>query len=124
MKKVFVALFVALFALVLVGCAPKDSDAAKAKMEKAGYTAVWSAYSEVKEDGSVGYLVANKGKSIGASLDGLLDGDNLTAVLYNSTKNAKAAFNDTKNAEGKTNYSLVGKWVVYGGEAAVKAFKK
>ena len=121
MKKVILGLFVALFALVLVGCAPKDSSAAKQKMEKAGYTVVATVYDEVQEDGSVASLACTKGNTIGSIIDGL--GNGLTAVLYDSTKNAKAAYNSSKNAEGKSNYTLVGKWVVWGSEEAVKAFK-
>lgn len=118
---IFVA-FVALFALV--ACAPANGDKAKEKMEKAGYSAVWTARSEVGENGEVGTLTALKGQSIGGLIDGALGGNGLTATLYDTSAHAKAVFNDSKNAEGKSNYTLVGKWVVWGPEEAVKAFKK
>ena len=122
LAKLFVIL-TALFAVVaLASCAPKDSDAAKEKLDKAGYTAVWNVYDEVQEDGAVGYLVATKGKTLGGMIDGL--GDGLTAVLYKTAKQAKAAVAEHKDAEGKSNYQVVGKWVVSGSEDAVKAFKK
>ena len=124
MKKVLGVITLLVCAVLLVACAPKDSDAALKKLEKAGYSASWSANKEVGEDGQVGYLIATKGNSIGSLIDGALAGDGLTAVLYKTSKQAKAAFNDSKNAEGKTNYTLVGKWVIYGSEDAVKAFKK
>ena len=112
------SLLVFVFALLaLVACAPANSDKAKAKLEKAGYTVSWVANREVGDKGEVGTLTALKDVSLANGVDGL------TATLYNSKKNAKAAYNDTKNAEGKTNVTLVGKWVVYGSEAAVKAFK-
>ena len=111
---IFVA-FVALFALV--ACAPANGDKAKAKMEEAGYACTWTVNKEVGENGEVGTLLCVKG----ISLSGV---DGLTAVLYDSASHAKAAYNDSKNAEGKTNLTLVGKWVVYGSEEAVKAFNK
>lgn len=121
MKKLL-ALLVVVFALfVLVGCAPANSDKAKAKMDKAGYSAVWVAASEKGEDGYVGTLTCTKGKTLGSAIDGL--GDGLTADLYDSASNAKKAFNDTKDAEGKSNRQLIGKWVVWGSEEAIKAFK-
>ena len=124
LAKIFCALC-ALFAVVsLAACAPKDSDAAKAKLEKAGYSVTWTAYSEVQEDGAVGKLAAVKGSSTGALIGSLIDGEGLTATLYDSAKNAKAALAETQDAEGKTNAQVVGKWLVYGNEDAIKAFKK
>ena len=118
----FAGLFLALFALfALVACAPANSDKAKEKMDKAGYSCVWVAKDEVGENGEIGTLTCTKGKSLGGLIDGL--GDGLTATLYDSSKNAKAAFNSSKDAEGKTNLQLVGKWVVWGSEEAIKAFK-
>ena len=119
--RLFAFVFVAFFALfALVACAPKDGAAAKEKMEKAGYTATWSAYSKVGDNGEVGELGAFKA-SIGS---GGFSASGLTATLFDTTAHAKAYFNDTKNAEGKSNFTLVGKWVVWGPEDAVKAFKK
>lgn len=124
MKKVLGVITLLVCAILLVACAPSSSDAAVKKMEKAGYSASFTTLKEVGEDGEVGYLVATKGQSIGGLLDGLLDGDALSAALYDSSSNAKKAFDATKNAEGKTSCVLVGKWVVSGSDEAVKAFKK
>ena len=124
MRRILGVLILVVCAVLLVACAPADSDKAKAKMEKAGYTAVWYGNKEVSENGQVGYLSATKGSSIGSLIDGLLDGDSLVAVQYDTSAHAKQAFNDSKNAEGKTSAVLVGKWVVTGSDEAVKAFKK
>lgn len=128
MKKVLKVLAVVLFVALtftFAACAPASTDAAKAKMEKADYSVVVSTRSEVGENGEVASIVCTKKSDgnilsqIGSALD-----DNLSGTLYDTTAHAKAAFESTQNAEGKTNYTLVGKWVVYGSEAAVKAFKK
>lgn len=118
------SVLIALVAVVsLASCAPKDGDAAVKKMEKAGYTAVWSANSKVQEDGAVGTLTATKGGSLGAIVGGVLDGDGLIAVKYDTSAHAKAAFDKSKDAEGKTSVVKVGKWLVSGSDAAIKAFK-
>lgn len=128
MKKVFKLFLVALLAVLtfaFVACAPSSTDAAKSKMEKANYSVVVSTRSEVGDNGEVASIVCTKNSDgnilsqIGSALD-----DNLSGTLYDTTAHAKAAYAETQNAEGKTNYTLVGKWVVYGSEAAVKAFKK
>ena len=126
MRKVLGVLILAVCALLLVACAPADSDKAKAKMEKAGYTVTWSANKEVGEKGEVGYLTATKGSSLGGLIDGVLNGDMLVAALYDSASNAKKAFNEAKDAEGKVpeNAEVVGKWVIYGTDGAIKTFKK
>ena len=111
------SLVVFVFALLaLVACAPKNSEKAVQKMKDAGYTVAGGAYSEEKEDGSIASITATNLNNI--------TGDSMTAVLYKTKKQAKAAFNDSKDAEGKSNFQLVGKWVVWGTESAVKAFKK
>ena len=116
LAKVFSAFVLTLAIAALVACAPANSDKAVAKMKKAGFEASATTYSEVQDDGSVASVIAQKG--------GLLSTNALTATLYKTTKQAKAAFEETKNAEGKSNCTLVGKWVVWGSEEAVKAFKK
>ena len=118
MKRLLSVLVALALVLTLVGCAPSNSDKAVAKMKKAGYLATASTYSEVQDDGAVAVVTGSKD-----SLSELLSSA-YTATLYNTTKNAKAAYEKTKNAEGKSNCTLVGKWVVWGNEEAVKAFKK
>ncbi|MBO7536455.1 MAG: hypothetical protein J6T34_04890 [Bacilli bacterium] len=122
MKRILGVITLLVVVVLLVACAPANSDKAKAKMEKAGYTCAWYANKEVGEDGQIGYLGCTKGNTIGTIIDGL--GNGLTATLYDSAAHAKAAFNDTKDAEGKTSAVLAGKWVLAGSEEAIKAFKK
>ena len=124
MKRILDVLTLLVCVVLLVACAPANSDKAKAKMEKAGYTASWVANKEVGEDGQVGYLSATKGNSIGSLIDGVLNGDGLVATLYDSSANAKKAYKETQNSEGNTSAVLVGKWVVTGSDEALKAFKK
>lgn len=124
MKRLLSILTALALVLTLVGCAPSNSDKAKAKMEKAGFTVAWTANKEVTEEGEVGYLTAVKGSGLGSMISGALDGNGLTATLYDTAAHAKAAYNSSKNAEGKTNWTLAGKWVFYGSDEAVKAFKK
>ena len=49
-----------------------------------------------------------------------------SGAFFRPSANAKKAFNDSKDAEGKApeNLERVGKWVIYGSEGAVKTFKK
>ena len=116
LAKILSAFVLTLALAMLVACAPANSEKAVAKMKKAGFDASASTYSEVQEDGAVAGIIAQKG--------GLLSTNGLTGTLYKTAKQAKAAYNESKNAEGKSNYTLVGKWVIWGSEEAVKAFKK
>lgn len=113
MKRLLGVITLLVLGVLLVACAPSSYDKAKEKMENANYACLGGVYDEVQKDGSV------------ASLTGTINlQKGFTAVLYDSAKNAKAAYNETKDAEGKTDYVLVGKWVIIGSEEAVKAFKK
>lgn len=115
MKKLIALLVVVFAAFVLVACAPSTYEKAKAKMEDANYICTGSVNKEVGDNGEV------------ATLTGTINlKENFVAVLYDSTANAKKAFNDSKDAEGKVpeNLERVGKWVIYGSEGAVKTFKK
>lgn len=124
MKKLLGVLLVLVMALVLVGCAPKDAAAAKAKLEKKDYSVVVVK----KEDGSIARaaleLVAEGAiASVTASKktdDGTIA---LTAILFEDAKTCKAFYDACKDDEGKTNAVKSGKWVIYGDEAAVKDFK-
>ena len=126
MKRLVKVLSVAMLlvlALALVACAPKDTEAAKEKMEKAGYTVVVTTNKEVGENGEVGTITCAKNEGSLGAITGALNGKGLTGTLYDSTKNAKAALEATKDAEGKTSAKQVGKWVVVADDEAYKAFK-
>ena len=127
MKKTFKALVVSLLIILtfaFAACAPTSSEDAKAKMEKAGYVATVSTRSSVGENGEVATIICTKtgdGKifsQIGSALENAL-----TGTMYDSVKSAKAAYDKTKDAEGKTSATLAGKWVLYGNEEAIKIFK-
>lgn len=120
MKKLLGVLLVLVFAFVLAGCAPKDADAAKKKMEKKDYDVVVVK----KDDGTVQRtLLAAIGDGVEASVTCTKDTDDgkigVTALLFESAKAAKAWYGDTK----EENAGLAGKWVYYGDEKAVKDFK-
>ena len=129
MKKLVKSLcaVVALFAiaLCLVACAPKDAKAAKEKLEKAGYTAkiMYEKTGDEAKEGAIANVSAVKGSSIGGVVDGVLGGDFFSATLYASSKEAKQAYEDSKDSDGKTSLQLIGNWVVGGEEEAIKAFK-
>ena len=122
--KYLVLVLVLALTFAFTACAPSSSDAAKAKMEKAGYSASVSTRSEVGENGEVASITCAKKSDgniltqIGSAID-----DNLSGTLYDTAAHAKAAFKATQDAEGKTSYVLIGKWVVIGSENAVKAFR-
>ena len=118
MRRILGVITLLVFEVLLVACAPKDTEAAAAKMKKAGYIATASVASEDKEDGYVGQVTGTK-DSLSEAISGAY-----TAELYKTAKQAKAAYEKTQNAEGKSNATLVGKWVFYGNEDALKAFKK
>ena len=117
MKKFLAVITLLVCVVLLVACAPKDTEAAVKKMKKAGYTATAAVASEVKEDGYVGSVSGTK-DSLSEALSGIY-----SAELYKTAKQAKAAYEKTQNAEGKSNATLVGKWIFYGNEDALKAFK-
>ena len=114
----------ALTALVFVGCAPSNIEKAKAKLEEAEYTV--EVYDEalvqlMAEDmeGLVGALYGLKG-SIGN--EGI-EGDYVTAMLFESKKAAKAYYEANKDEIPEdTTVEISGKWLVSGTEAGVKAF--
>ena len=98
MKKLLGVLLVLVFALVLVGCAPKDAAAAKKKMEKKDYTVVVVH----KDDGSVqraGLALIGDGVEASVTCTKKVDDKNtitVTALLFESAKAAKAWYCDTK----------------------------
>ena len=118
MKRILGVITLLVCVVLLVACAPKDSDAAVAKMKKAGFTATAVVESKEQEDGLVATVSGLKDTLSLEALSGAY-----TASLYKTTKQAKAAFAETKNAEGDSKAYLVGKWVFYGSEEAYKAFK-
>ena len=108
MKNFLCGLLAALTALMLVACTPGNVEEAEAKMKEAGYTVV--AYNKEDAEGLQGGFVATSG---------LIGGNSMTA-LYFETKEDAADFLENAGE----NATQDGKWVYWGDEAAIKAFKK
>lgn len=104
MKKLF-KLFSLLLAVVctfaLTACTPKDMDAAKEKLEKAGYTVV------VYEN----YFIAKTA---------LVNGETVTGYLFESKEKAEESYERIKKIDA--NAVLSGKWIYYGTEQGMKDF--
>ena len=110
MKKFFLSLIMAIMCIGMAACAPSSVEKAEEKMQKAGYTVV--AYEDKETEGLVGGFVATAG------LSGLLGGNTMTALLFETT-DAASDFYSVVNQAGAV---LDGKWVYWGSEEAVDAF--
>lgn len=110
MKKFFLSLIMAIMCIGMAACAPMSVEAAEEKMQKAGYTVV--AYEDKEAEGLVGGFVATAG------LSGLLGGNTMTALLFETTD----AASDFYSVANKAGAVLDGKWVYWGSEEAVDAF--
>ena len=108
MKKGLFAVLAAV-ACCLVACVPTNMDNAQKKMKKEGYTVI--SYTDAEAEGLIGGFNATK-------VDGL-DLDNITALLFDSTKAAKAYYQDLND---KSNIIQEGKWVYWGTEDAIEDF--
>ncbi len=123
-KVLALVLVVAMVAVVLTACAPKDVDSAIEKMEEAGYTAIGREVSDdEKEEGAVGAIGCTKGEGVLGAIGGALQGDYLVAVLYDSTSSAKDALAELQEYDEDTDVQRIGKWLVQGSEEAIAAFK-
>ena len=111
MKKFLLAIVTAMMCIGMSACAPMSVEKAEEKMQKAGYTVV--AYENKEAEGMVGGFVATAG------ISGLLSGNTMTAVLFDS-KDAATDFYSVANQAGAV---LDGKWVYWGSEEAIKEFK-
>ena len=101
-------LAVAMFA----ACVPSTIEDAKAKMEKAGYTV--KSYSVDEAEGLQGGFLAKSG---------LLGGETLIAMCFDTAANAKAWY-EANTSKDDTSTKCSGKWVYWGTEGGVKAFEK
>ena len=111
MKKFLTILATVLACIFITACTPSNVENAKAKMEEAGYTVL--AYSgDDDAEGLIGGLIAK---------NGILTGENVTALFFDTKDNAKKFYDDHAS---ESNATLDGKWVYWGTEAAIKAFKK
>lgn len=112
MKKVLpiisVVLIVVLAAMFLVACGPSTVEKAKENLREAGYVVVGG---QREAEGVAGVILATKLTS------------SMTGVLYSSTSAASADYKKIKEENPNTTVEKIGKWVVWGDEAAIKAFK-
>ena len=120
-----------LVATIFMGCVPKNTEKAKNKLEKKGYTIETVTFTELKsmqllfdglEDGIICY---NEAKESG-----------VMAYLFKDEKSAKNAESDFKKfldeyAEGwgefiQDNFKIEvkGKWILFGNDEGINAFKK
>ena len=110
MKKFLLGLLMAIMCIGMAACTPSSVEKAEEKMQEAGYTVV--AYEDKDAEGMVGGFVATAG------LSGLLGGDVMTAVLFDS----KDAATDFYSTLAETGAVLDGKWVYWGSEKAIEEF--
>lgn len=110
MKKFLLGLLMAIMCIGMAACTPSSVEKAEEKMQEAGYTVV--AYEDEDAEGMVGGFVATAG------LSGLLGGDVMTAVLFDS----KDAATDFYSTLAETGAVLDGKWVYWGSEKAIEEF--
>ena len=111
MKKILSAIMAIIACVGFVACVPSNMDDAEKKMKKEGYTVI--AYSDDEAEGLIGGFNATKA-------EGLLDIDNITALLFESTKAAKDFYNEMDN---KGSAIQDGKWVYWGTEDAIEDFE-
>lgn len=116
MKKIIsiisIVLTVALLTFVLCACVPSDVEKAEEKMEKAGYIVI--SYSDAEAEGLVGGISATK--------TGLTSGINtIVALCFDSSSSAKEYYDE--NVAEDSDIQKSGKWVFWGTEAAIEAFK-
>ena len=110
MKKFLTILATILACICITACTPSNVEKAKAKMEEAGYTVL--AYSDDNAEGLIGGLIAKTG---------LLSGESVTAILFDTKDNAKDFYEDHAS---ESNATLDGKWVYWGMKGGIEAFKK
>ena len=132
MKKIIKVLsfvFLSLFALTLVACAPKTAEDAKAKLEEKGYKVSISVKDEeeIGDDGVAATLTGTY--NLASGIVGAITGDDVetayvNAKLYTTSAKAKEAYDRVKGNSSENNpIKLVGKWVVTGDAKGVKDFQ-
>ena len=127
MKKFLLGLLAAIMCIGMAACAPANLEKAEKKMEDAGYkvevTDDADAVKLLTAEGAVGMIVAMKGEF---SLTTGIDGDMVTAVLFESASAAKDYYEKVSEEEKEEDQVIKqdGKWVYVGTEDAVEDFTK
>ena len=110
MKKILCAVLAAVACLGMAACVPSNMEKAEKKMKEEGYTVI--TYTDDEAEGLVGAFTATK-------MEGLLNVDNVTALLFESSKAAK---NYYEGLDNKGSALQDGKWVYWGTEDAIEDF--
>ena len=110
MKKIICAILTAIACLCLFACTPSNIEKAENKMKKEGYTVL--AYSDKEAEGLIGGFTATKA-------EGILNVDNITALLFESKADAEKFMEEMGDASKAIRD---GKWVYWGTEDAIEDF--
>lgn len=97
----------------VAACKPTSIEKAKEKMKEEGYAVAAYQVDKDEVDGYVGGFVATKVET--------LDVDTITAVLFESKKEAKEFYEELGGEDSK--WLQEGKWVFMGTEDAIEDFK-
>lgn len=97
---------------LLTACKPTSIEKAEKKMEDEGYAVVAYEVDKDKVDGFVGGFIAT---------NGIISGDSITAILFESADDAKDYYKDVGGEDSK--WVREGKWVFMGTDNAIKDFK-
>ena len=124
-KGLSLALILAFSCVLLTACGgPKNLAKAEEIMKEADYNVVVTLAEEGNEDGKVGTISATKiDIGLGSGLN--VNGEHITATLFESSKAAKAYYEGHKDEEKEDEDQVLkvkGKWVYFGTETAIEIF--
>ena len=101
---------VSIVALACFACVPKDVDTAKEKLEKAGYSVL-----------PLGLLIPDE---CDGSFYATKSAESIYALHFKTSKDAKQYYKENTDGDKNANRGVSGKWVFWGSEGAIRAFKK
>ena len=129
MKKIITLLLVALFALTLASCAPKDPADAKSSLEGKGYsvvvdgTIIPAGLSILGAEGAKSAITASKKINEGKDDEATIT---VVAIYFDTkdhaTSSRKAIEDYAKNNGEKSEIKQSGQWLYYGDAQAMKDF--
>ena len=131
MKKLTSLLVVLFAAILLVGCAPKNPEAAEKKLEDAGYTVTVDkqvqpgVYKVLGIDGVDAVVSAVRANEATEEEEGSID--TIYAVYFGDKADANEAFDtledEAKDKDESFSIEKSGNWIFYGSEQGMKDFK-
>ena len=114
----------AIASLLTLSCMTPHVAKAEEIMKEADYNVVVTLAEEGNEDGKVGTISATKiDIGLGSGLN--VNGEHITATLFESSKAAKAYYEEHKDEEKEDEDQVLkvkGKWVYFGTETAIEIF--